>query len=88
MRKFSQSVDLRSRSDMIQYLKNHFRYNTMNSWNAATSYACNLKIHKLGLCHEIENKFYDMLQIQDFLMPSRSLWMPLPRPISIDGRLE
>lgn len=73
MRKFSQPVDLRSRSDMTRYLQNHFRYDTMNSWNAATSYACNLKIHKLGLCHEIESKLYDMLQIQDFFDAQQEL---------------
>lgn len=73
MRKFSQSVDLRSRSEMTQFLQNHFRYDTMNSWNGATSYACNLKIHKLGLCSEIENKLYDMLQVQDFFDAQRDL---------------
>ena len=49
MRRFYQSVDLRSRSQMTDFLTKHFRYPTMNSWNNAVSYACNLKIHKLGL---------------------------------------
>ena len=73
MRRFSVSVDLRSRKDMTAYLQNHFRYDTMNSWNAATSYACNLKIYKLGLCPEIEGKLYDMLQVQDFFDAQREL---------------
>ena len=73
MRRFSEPVDLRSRKEMTAYLQNHFRYDTMNSWNAATSYACNLKIHKLGLCHEIESKLYDMLQVQDFFDAQREL---------------
>lgn len=54
MRKFSQPIDLRSRREMTDYLRNHFRYSTMNSWNHATSYACNLKIYGLGLDPEIE----------------------------------
>lgn len=53
MRRFYQSVDLRSRSQMTDFLTMHFRYPTMNSWNNAVSYACNLKIHKLGLCDEV-----------------------------------
>lgn len=66
MRKFTESVDLRSRKEMTDYLRNHFRYSTMNSWNQATSYACNLKIHRLGLEAEIESKLYDMLGTQEF----------------------
>ena len=62
MRRFSETVDLRSRKEMTEYLQSHFRYDTMNAWNAATSYACNLKIYKLGLSPEIENKLYDMLK--------------------------
>ena len=66
MRKFSIPVDLNSRPDMIQYLQTHFRYPTMNSWNRADSYACNLKIHKLDLDPEIENKLFDLLSFQEF----------------------
>ena len=73
MRIFSESVDLRSRKEMTAYLQNHFRYDTMNSWNWATSYACNLKIHKLGLSWDIESKLYDLLQCQEFLDAQRDL---------------
>lgn len=66
MRKFSVPVDKNSRNDMIQYLQTHFRYPTMNSWNRAESYACNLKIHKLDLDPEIERKLYDLLSFQEF----------------------
>ena len=61
MRRFYQSVDLRSRSQMTDFLTKHFRYPTMNSWNNAVSYACNLKIHSLGLCDEVYEKLYDLL---------------------------
>ena len=37
MRRFSETVDLRSRKEMTEYLQSHFRYDTMNAWNAATS---------------------------------------------------
>ena len=66
MRKFSVPVNLNSRADMVQYLQTHFRYPTMNSWNKADSYACNLKIHKLNLDPEIETKLFDLLSFQEF----------------------
>ena len=73
MRRFSEPVDLRSRKEMTAYLQNHFRYDTMNSWNAATSYACNLKIHKLGLCYEIESKLYELLDTTEFFFLRQDL---------------
>lgn len=73
MRRFSKPVDLRSRKEMTAYLQNHFRYDTMNSWNAATSYACNLKIHKLGLCYEIERKLYELLDTTEFFFLRQDL---------------
>jgi len=66
MRIFSTAVDLSSQTAMIDYLRKHFRYPTMNSWNRATSYACNLKVHNLGLSSEVESKLYDMLGTQEF----------------------
>lgn len=73
MRIFSEPVDLRSRQEMTDYLRNHFRYSTMNSWNQATSYACNLKIYRLGLNAEVESKLYDMLDTQEFYFARREL---------------
>lgn len=66
MKRFYKPVDLRSRTEMTDFLQNHFRYNTMNSWNNSTSYACNLKVYRLGLTSEIENKLYDMVCVQGF----------------------
>lgn len=66
MKRFYKPVDLRSRIEMTDFLQNHFRYNTMNSWNNSTSYACNLKVYRLGLTSEIENKLYDMVCVQEF----------------------
>ena len=33
----------------FNYIKNHFTYFTLNSWNGLTSIANNVKVHKLGL---------------------------------------
>ncbi len=66
MIKFFTSADMRSRKAMTQFLKNHFRYYTMNSWNRSQSYACNLKIYNLGLEKEITDKLYGMIQTEEF----------------------
>lgn len=66
MRTFYEPVDLRSRKEMAAFLSGHFRYHTMNSWNRATSYACNLKVDRLGLTFDIVLKLLDMLGTQEF----------------------
>lgn len=63
---FSKRVDKRSREAMTAYLSGHFRYDTMNSWNRSTSYACNMKIYNLGLDCETENKLWDLIQVPEF----------------------
>ncbi len=48
---------------MIEYLFNHFRYDTMNSWNQSTSYARKVKLCNLTWESEkIENNAYEMLE--------------------------
>lgn len=49
MKKFYKKVDLRSRKKMIDFLENHFRYDTLNSWNCSKSFANNMKIYNLEL---------------------------------------
>lgn len=66
MKRFFREIDLRNKSAMIGFLTDHFRYNTMNSWNASTSYANNLKIHKLGLEPKIADKLYEMMYVDGF----------------------
>lgn len=66
MIKFYKKIDMRSRKAMTEFLVDHFRYYTANSWNMSTSYACNLKIHHLGLEHNTVDILYDMLDTQDF----------------------
>lgn len=65
-RPFSRSVDKRSRKAMEHYLGEHFRYNTMNSWNRSTSYACNMKIHHLGLPSHTADRLYNLIQTSEF----------------------
>lgn len=66
MKTFYRPVDYRSRKDMTEYLQNHFRYPTLNSWNGSTSYACNLKIYQLGLDSDTVDKLFDLIQTDDF----------------------
>lgn len=61
IRHFQKKVDTRSKVAMIAYLENHCRYSTMNSWNNSTSYAHNVKIHKLPLTNEQQGKAYELL---------------------------
>lgn len=63
---FYLNVDMRSQTAMTQFLQNHFRYFTMNSWNKSKSYACNLKIYNLGLESNITDKLYDLIQTEEF----------------------
>ncbi len=66
MRVYSKNIDMRSRKAMTEFLANHFRYPTMNSWNRSTSYANNVKVYKLGLTGEQEDKLYEMLELPEF----------------------
>lgn len=58
---FSKQIDTDSRQTMAEFLANHFRYYTMNSWNRLTSYANNVKIQNLSLSSEQASKAYDLL---------------------------
>ncbi len=62
---FWKSVDTRSRRKMQEFLQEHLRYDTMNSWNRSTSYACNMKIYNLGLPKEVEDRLWEMLDCQE-----------------------
>jgi len=73
MRSFFQPVDKRSRTAMTEYLADHFRYYTMNSWNRSTSYAHCLKIHRMGLDTDILDKLFEMIQVPEFYEPLNEL---------------
>lgn len=60
---FEKKVDRRSRKAMVEFLQNHYRYNTMSSVNRSTSYAHCVKLHRLGLTKVQDDKAWDMLDV-------------------------
>ena len=56
--KFEKTVDMDNRAELVSYLKNHFRYYTMSSWNRSTAYANNVKLYNLDLPVEIIDRAY------------------------------
>jgi hypothetical protein len=59
---------------MIEFLSGHFRYDTMNSWNAATSYAANVKLSRLTFPNsEARNRAYDLIQTDEAMLEVNSI---------------
>ena len=59
---FYKEIDKRYRETMISFLKKHFRYNTMNSWNRSTSYANNIKLHQIDKPEDVDSDtWWEML---------------------------
>jgi hypothetical protein len=46
---YIKGIDITNDKQMFNFLKNHFQYYTMNSWNRSKSIAHNVKIYNLGL---------------------------------------
>lgn len=67
----------RTKAEMVKYLTEHFRYDTMNSWNVSRSYAQCVKVsrHPLfnGLTREQLNACYAMLEIDEAFHDVRSV---------------
>lgn len=63
---FFRSVDKRSREAMIDFLRNHFRYDTARSWNRSTSYACNMKIADLDLDCATIDRLFNLIRVPEF----------------------
>ena len=57
---FYKEINKQSRKEMAFYIKNHFTYNRLNSWNNWKGYANNVKLYNLGLTREQELKAYEM----------------------------
>jgi hypothetical protein len=56
----------KSREEIISYLKDHFKYDTMNSWNKSTSYAHRIKIRDLNnVDRDLEMACYEMIDVQE-----------------------
>ena len=64
---FCKEVDKRYREAVIAFLKKHFRYHTMNSWNRSTSYANCIKLHHVDKPSDINSDIWrQMLEITDW----------------------
>ena len=46
---YKKGLDISNTKEMYEFLKGHFTYDTMNSWNSLKSIANNVKIYNLGL---------------------------------------
>lgn len=65
---YKTGIDICNDKQMFNFLKDHFRYATMNSWNGEYSIANNVKVYKLGLSGDcwtalnlLENGEYDVI---------------------------
>jgi len=56
---------MKTKKQMIDFLTSHFRYNTMNSWNNSTSWAANVKIHRV-IPSDLQDKAFELTQTTDF----------------------
>lgn len=52
----------------FQYIKNHYVYNVMNSWNRLQSIANNIKIYNLELTNEQIDKFFELISIDEEIL--------------------
>lgn len=62
---FYKKVNKNNNKEMFNFLKNHFEYYTMNSWNITKSIANNVKVYNLdikGDCY----KLLELLQLDDY----------------------
>lgn len=57
---------------MAFYIKNHFTYSRLNSWNNWQGYANNVKFYNLGLTKEQEEKAYNI--ILDYEIDASEFW--------------
>ena len=57
---------------MIDFLVNHFRYDTMNSWNRSTSWANNLKVYNV-IPNKLQDKVFEMMEADDFYLEANEL---------------
>lgn len=53
----------RTKSQIRHYLEEHYRYDTMNSWNQSTSYAHCIKVRALNLTSVQRDRCYEALAI-------------------------
>ena len=51
-----------------QYIKNHFQYDIMNSWNNLKSFANTVKVYNIGLTNEQQDKFFELMEIDPYYL--------------------
>ena len=51
---------------MCNFLRDHYRYNVMNSWNRSTSYANNIKVYNLDLPADVQKNMYEIIDEGSF----------------------
>lgn len=56
---YEKEVNIKNRGEIVSFLRNHFRYWTMNPWNRRTSYANNVKLYNLSLPENVQEKAWD-----------------------------
>jgi hypothetical protein len=64
---YYKQIDKRYRETMVKFLRQHFRYHTMNSWNKSTSYANNIKLYNIDKPDDVdEETFWEMIGISQW----------------------
>jgi hypothetical protein len=64
---YYKEIDKRYREAITAFLKKHFRYYTMNSWNRSTSYANNIKLHNIDKPGDIDSDtWWGLLSISEW----------------------
>jgi len=59
---FNKQIDTRYKEPMVKFLRQHFRYHTMNSWNKSTSYANNIKLYNVDKPGSVnDNTWWEMI---------------------------
>lgn len=61
---FAKEVDLENEEAVFKYLKEHPLYWLMNSWNRLRTFAHNIKIYNLNVDKEVEDKLYELLDVE------------------------
>lgn len=59
---FYKKVNKNNNKDMFEFLKEHYEYYTLSSWNGLKSIANNVKVYNLGLDYEI----LELLQVDNY----------------------
>lgn len=62
MKHFERDIE-GTRSAKLAFLKEHYRYVTMNTWNHSSSYANNVKLHTLPIPKVYQDKAYELISM-------------------------